>query len=234
MTLSSPAGGNRAAAVLWLCLVCGFSSSSESHAGLRVQPDLAVRTFLSVGDLAALSPFGYGGDFALQVANTDGGFGVRSAVGYLRLQGHSIPTGEVIFNGTGTQEGKFEATQSFWWIAVGPSWDKPVGAGLVSAYCMLGRADVRAGSSLGWIDTAGSDPGSTRVALLVAGLAWKPGEGPFVLGTDLYWGGSAAFWDDPPVRVDAGGTHVLQSATASLTGITLSMAYRFGNRSAKP
>ena len=172
-------------------------------------------------------PLRGGGDGALHVGHIHRGLGVRAALGYQRLQGHRIATGGTIYNGIGTQEGVFRATQNFYWTAIGPEWRAPVGSSRVDLYLMFGRAGAKADYSQAWLGTQGSAPGSTRVSLVVAGATWTPASTTIDLGMEIFSSGSAAFWADPPAVVDGVGNHVLQSTAASITGIAFRVGYRF-------
>ena len=63
------------------------------------------------------------------------------------LQSTDVGTGQLIFNGTGTQESQFTANQNFVWLAIGPEWSTPVGKGRIDYYLMVGKATVNATSS---------------------------------------------------------------------------------------
>ena len=152
----------------------------------------------------------------------------RVAGGVHLLQGYSEPTGEVIYNGTGTQPGKFEAKQSLWWVAIGPEWTGPLWRGRLAVYLMAGRAIAKASSGQAWMNTYGADPGSTHVAIARAGAGWSPEGRPVEIGAELLMGGRAAFWGNPPAIADGAGNHVLQSRSAAVTGAVLRLGYHFG------
>ena len=212
--------------VLVLCVVCSLVGSRARAEGVHPELGLAFSGFLSVGELAKLTPHGIGGDGALHVVRIYRGFGLRGALGYQRLKGHDIPTGEMIYPPNGPQEGVFRATQHFYWAAIGPEWRSSVGSSHIDSYLMFGRADARADYSQAWLDTQGDFQPSTRTSLVVAGATWIPADPPIELGLELLWGGSATFWADPPVVVDGAGTHFLQYSSASISGIALRVGYR--------
>jgi len=212
--------------VLVLCLVCSLVGSPARGEGVHPELGLAFSGFLSVGELAKLTAHGIGCDGALHVVRIYRGFGLRGALGYQRLKGHDIPTGEMTFPPSGPQEGVFKATQHFYWTAIGPEWRSSVGSSHIDAYLMFGRADARADYSQAWLDTQGDLQPSTRTSLVVAGATWIPADPPIELGLELLWGGSATFWADPPVVVDDAGTHLLQYSSASISGIALRVGYR--------
>lgn len=210
-----------------LALAAGPGSSRAHAEGVHPELGLALSGLVGLGEFATVSSIGVGGDGALHVVRIYRGLGVRAALGYQRLQGYEIPTGETIYNGIGTQEGVFRATQHFYWTAIGPEWRAPLGGSHLDLYLMFGRADVRADYSQGWLATLGDAPGSTRVSLVVAGATWFPAGSSAELGIEAFSGGSAAFWADPPAVVDGAGNHVLQSTNASITGIMVRLGYRF-------
>jgi hypothetical protein len=218
---------------LLLCLHGVAVGSRASAEGLHPELGVAASGVLNLGDLGTVSRFGVGGDIALHLVPDRQGLGVRAGGGVQFLQGHKIPTDEVIFNGIGTQPATFEASQDYWWIGIGPSWSAPLGSGRVDFYLLAGRALAKATSTVAWSNTIGADPGSTSASLLVLGAAWSPRGSKFELGSQLFAGGSAAFWNDPPVVVDGAGNHVLQGTTASITGIAFRMGYRFGQAAAR-
>ena len=92
---------------------------------------------------------------------------MRAAGGLLLLQGHSVGTGEVIYNGTGTQESRFNANQNVVWLAVGPEWSTPVRKGRIDYYLMVGQATVNATSSGSYFNVTGPDPGTTHAPLVL-------------------------------------------------------------------
>ena len=210
-----------------LALAAGLGSSRARAEGVHPELGLAMSGLVSLGEFATVSSFGFGGDGALHVVHIYRGLGVRAALGYQRLQGHEMPTGEIIYNGIGTQEGVFRATQYFFWTAIGPEWRAPVGSSQVDFYLMFGHADTDAGYSQPWLDTQGSVPGRNQVPLVVLGATWIPTSSRIELGMEAFSSGSAPFWADPPVVVDGSGSHILQSKTASITGIALRFGWRF-------
>lgn len=208
------------------CLLSALGATPLMAGELHAQLGFGLNGLMGLGDLGNLSGPCPGGDAVLQIVHEPSGFGGRVAGGAHLLQGHSIPTGELIFNGTGTQDGEFEAKQSLWWIAVGPAWTRPLGRGRLATYLMVGRAIAKASSGLGWLDQQGDDPGATIVGLLRGGASWAPSDGPVEVGVEALSGGRAAFWDDPPVTTDGSGTHVLRSRNASVSGVVLRLGYR--------
>ena len=218
-----------------IALMLGIATSpgfSPAHAaGLQPEFSLGYKGLLPFGDLATVTGWGYGGDAAFSMVRDGGGLGVRAAAGLEILEGHTINTGEPNFAPYGGGEGKFEASQSMWWVAIGPAWSRPAKSGRVDFYLMAGKARVNASNSGGWINMAGTAPGASRVWLGVLGTSWSPGNGRIELGAELHAGGSAAFWDDPPALEDSAGNHVLQSKSAAITGIMLRVGRRFGSYS---
>jgi hypothetical protein len=212
--------------VLALCLAAMLGATPARAGGLHAQFGVGLNGLLGLGDLGKVSGPCPGGDAALQIVHEGGGFGGRVAGGVHLLRGHSIPTGTVIFNGTGTQDGTFEARQSIWWIAIGPSWTRPLWGGDLASHVMAGRAIAKASSGIGWTDQQGSDPGVTTVGLVRGGASWAPRGGHVEVGTELLVGGRAAFWDDPPVTTDGTGTHVLRSRSATIAGVVFRLGYR--------
>lgn len=196
--------------------------------GIRAEFGLAVNGLLGFGDLGEVSRPSLGGDAALNVVHGARGFGARVAGGIHLLQGYSLPTGEVTYNGIGTQPGKFEARQSLWWLAIGPVWTGPLWRGRIAVYAMAGRAIATASSEQAWTNTQGADPGGTHVTIVRAGVGWSPADSPLEIGTELLTGGHASFWANPPVITDSFGHHVLQSRSAALNGAVLRLSYRFG------
>jgi len=97
---------------LVLCLLGSLASSLTRAEGLHPELGLALSGLVSMGELASVRGHGVGGDGAPHVVQIYRGFGIRGALGYQRLQGHVMPTGEIINNGSGTQEGVFRATQN--------------------------------------------------------------------------------------------------------------------------
>jgi hypothetical protein len=211
---------------LVLCLVSSLGGARAHAEGAHPELGLAFSGFLSVGELAKLTSHGVGGDGALHVIQIYRGFGIRGALGYQRLQGHEMPTGEIIYNGIGTQEAVFRATQHFYWTAIGPEWRASVGSSHIDSYLMFGRADARADYSQAWLNTQGDFPPSTRASLVVAGATWISADAPIEVGLEVLLGGPATFWADPPVVVDGAGTHILQYSSASISGIALRVGYR--------
>jgi hypothetical protein len=202
-------------------------------ATLHPELGFAVRGLLGLGDLGSVSKPSLGGDAALRLGR-GGGLGLRAAAGLHSLERDKIPTGGTnIFGSPNT----FSTSQDIWWAAIGPAWSRPVGSGRVDFYLMAGRAHANASSSGEWIDnsylniTRGSDPGATHVSLAVVGAAWSPPRGPLgtiELGAELFAGGRAAFWANPPAVVDSAGNHVRQSRTAQITGVVFRAGFRFG------
>ena len=196
--------------------------------GVRTEFGLGVSGLLGLGDFARVSDPCLGLDADLRVVNEDGGLGARIAGGVHLLRGYSVPTGEVIFNGTGTQPGKFEAKQSIWWVAIGPTWTASLWSGRLAGHLMAGGAIAKASSGQGWMNTQGVDPGSTQVAIARAGVGWSPAKTPIEIGAEFLMGGRAAFWGNPPAIDDGAGNHVLQSRSAAITGVVLRLGYRVG------
>ena len=219
-------GGARQA--LMLALVFSFASAPASAAGVHAELGFAASGLLGLGDFGKVSGPSVGGEGTFQLLSDELGIGLRVAGGMRLLRGYSIPTGEVIFNGTGTQPGKFEAKQSVWWIALGPAWSRPIAVGRIGVHLVAGKALASASSGLGWSNTLGADPGKTSFMFAQAGITWSPQSDQFDLGADVLLGGSADYWDDPPVIVDGAGAHVLQSQTASYTGVVFRVGYHIG------
>ena len=216
---------------LVLCLAACAGGSPAQAAGVHTELAVAGSGLLGLGDLREVSKPSIGGEAALHLVRDGGGLGLRAAAGLQLLERHKIPTGEVIYNGIGTQPGSVVASQNVLWLAIGPAWSRPVGSGRVDLFLMGGKAIAKASSSGAWSNTSGADPGSTRVSLAVAGATWSPppiGKGTIELGAELIVGGRAAFWDNPPAVADNAGNHRLQSRTASITGIVIRAGYRFG------
>ena len=232
MTASAQSGPRCTARLaLVLCLAAGTAGSPAHGAGVHPELGFAANALLGLGELATVSQPSMGGEAALQVVRDGGGFGLRAAMGLQLLQSHTIPTGEEIFNGIATQPGKFVAGQHILWLAIGPAWSAPVGSGRLDLYLMAGKANAKASSSGAWINTVGADPGSSHTSLVVAGATGSlppSGSGTIEIGTEFFVGGRAAFWDNPPAVADGSGNHLLQSRTASITGILMRAGYRFG------
>jgi hypothetical protein len=205
-----------------------LAGSSANAGGLSPEFALGASGFLGLGELATVSKFGYGGDATLHLVREGGGLGVRAAGGLLLLQGHSVGTGEVIYNGTGTQESRFNANQNVVWLAVGPEWSTPVGKGRIDYYLMVGQATVNATSSGSYFNVTGPDPGTTHAPLVLGGAMWSIPRGRAELGAEFFASGSAALWDDPPIMSDGAGNYVVQGRTASITGIAIRLAVHFG------
>src|SRR5262249_22443857 len=157
----------------------------------------AASGLLGLGDLGATSKFGYGGGAALHGGGARGA-GPRGAGGVQLVPEREMPAREGIYNWTRTPPGQFIASPKVWWITIGPAWSEPVGSRRVDFYLMGGKAVAKASSSQAWMNTVGSDPGSTRASLVLAGVAWSPSLAAFEFGAELFAGGRAAFWDDPP------------------------------------
>jgi len=213
--------------VLVLCLAAGLCGSRAHAEGVHPELGLAFSGFLSVGELAKVTSHGIGADGALHIVQIVKGFGLRGALGYQRLKGHDIPTGEIIYPPNGPQEAVFTATQHFYWTAIGPEWRAVVGSSHIDTYLMFGRADVRADYSQGWLNTQGYLAPSTRASLVVAGATWIPADPPIEVGLEVLSGGSARFWADPPAVEDGTGAHVLQYTSVAISGIALRVGYRF-------
>ena len=196
--------------------------------GIRAEVGVGVNGLLGLGDFGQVSGPSVGGEAALQVVHEGSGFGARVAGGIHLLRGHSVPTGEVIFNGYGTQPGKFEAKQSLWWFGVGPAWTGRLWNGRIAAYLMAGGAIAKASSGQGWMNTLGADPGTTNVAIARTGAAWSPAGTPVEIGAEFLMGGRAAFWGDPPAITNGAGNHVLQSRSAAITGAVLRFGVHLG------
>jgi hypothetical protein len=211
-----------------LCLAAAGGMVPAMASGIRTEFGLGLNGLLGLRDFGEVSDPCVGGDAALHLVHEDGGFGARVAGGVHLLQGYSVPTGELIYNGTGTQPGKFEAKQSLWWVAIGPAWTGPLWSGRLAVYLMAGRAIAKASSGQGWMNTQGADPGSTHVAITRAGAGWSPAGTPVEIGAELLMGGRAAFWGNPPAIVDNAGNHVLRSRSVAITGAVLRLGYHVG------
>jgi hypothetical protein len=214
--------------LLALCLAASLAGSSANAAGMHPEFALGAKGFLGLGEFATASKFGFGWDATLHLVREGGGLGLRAAGGLLLFQGRTAGTGEVIFNGIGTQEGSFIANQNFVWLAVGPEWSSPVGNGRIDYYLVLGKATVNATSSGTHFNVAGSDPGTTHTSLMLAGATWSMPRGRAELGAEVFASGSAALWDDPPITGDGAGNYVTAGRTASITGIAIRLAVHFG------
>jgi len=202
--------------------------SAAMPGAIRAQFGFGINGLVGLGDFGKVSRPCVGGDVALLVAHRASGLGVRVAGGVHLLQGYSIPTGEVIFTGTGAQEGKFEAKQSLWWMAIGPVWTRTLWGGSLDTYFMAGRGIAKASSGLAWANTQGEDPGTTGLAIARAGTSWSPAGSPVDIGAELLVSGRAAFWDNPPATTDSAGNHVLQSRSATITGVVFRLGHSFG------
>ena len=209
-------------------------ASADTQTAPQGTPVLGpVHTEFSAGvsGLAALGGFAkvsrpcMGADAAVLVIHRASHFGVRAAGGIHLLRGYTIPTGEPIFTATGTQDGRFEAKQSLWWMAVGPVWTRTQWGGRLSTYFMAGRGIAKASSGQAWVNTQGSDPGTTGVSIVRAGASWAPRATPFDLGVEFMAGGRAAFWDDPPVATDGSGAHILQGRSTTISGALIRLGY---------
>ena len=219
-------GGARHALILALML--SFGGAPASAAGVHAELGCAASGLLGLGDFGKVSGPSVGGEGTFQVLSDELGIGLRVAGGIRLLRGYAIPTGEQVFNGTSTQPGKFEAKQSVWWIALGPAWSRPIAVGRIGVHLMAGKALASASSGLGWSNTLGEDPGKTSFMFAQAGITWSPRSDRFDVGADVLLGGSANYWADPPVVVDGAGAHVLQSQTASYTGVVFRIGYHIG------
>ena len=215
----------RGPARLSLSIALCLAATSANAGDLHTEFGLGMNGFLGLGEPATV---GYGWDATLNLVREDGGLGLRAAGGLQLLEAHEVGTGEVIFNGTGTQESKFIANQSFLWLAVGPEWSTPVGTGRIDYYLMVGKANVNATSSGTYFNVGGSDPGTSHTSLMVTGATWSFPRGQAELGAELFASGNAALWDDPPIVSDGAGNYVTQERTASITGIAIRLAVHFG------
>ena len=213
---------------LALCLAASLTATTASAGGLNPELGIGAKGMLALGDLASVTKYGYGGDVTLNLARVGGGLGLRAAGGLLFLKGDEVGTGEMIFNGTGTQESKFVSNMKVVWLAIGPEWSSPVGKGRLDYYLMVGKATVNATSSGSYFNVAGEDPGSTHTSLVLGGAMWSVPRGRAELGAEFFASGSAALWGDPPIVSDGAGGFVTQAHTASVTGVAIRLAVHFG------
>jgi hypothetical protein len=202
--------------------------SAATPGGIRAEFGFGMNGLAGLGDFGKVSRPCVGGDAALLVEHRASGLGVRVAGGVHLLQGYTIPTGEVIFTGTGTQQLKFEAKQSLWWMAIGPAWTRTLWGGSLDTYVMAGRGIAKASSGQAWANTQGEDPGTTGLTIARVGTSWSPAGSPVDIGAELLMAGRAAFWDNPPATTDSAGNHVLRSRSATITGVVFRLGHTFG------
>lgn len=213
---------------LVLLLSAGLASSSANAGSLQPEVGIGMNGWMALGELASVSKLGYGGDIMLNLVHEGGGPGLRAAGGLLYFQSDKVGTGQVIYNGTGTQESRINANHDLKWIALGPEWSTPVGDGHLDYYLLAGTASVEASSSGTYFNVAGPDPGTSSPAILLAGAMWSMSGSRTELGVEIFRSGRATIWGDPPIVSDGAGGYVTRSRKASITGAVLRYAYHFG------
>lgn len=118
---------------LVLFLAIGLGGSPAIARGVRPELGFAASGMLNLGDLGTVSQFSVGWDVALRLVRESGGLGLRAAGGRQALQGHELPTDWLEFSygaPFATQYAMFEASQNYWWLAVGPAYSRPLARAL--------------------------------------------------------------------------------------------------------